>query len=339
MTWEHRTLTHEGAALDLRLSKGSARDTMHALGLLRQQQLAAWPALEQGIAGLESIQYRSVLLEGTEFFLQHNPNRLASSSAKVDARSIANRPCFLCHANMPPEEKGVRFDDRFVLTFNPAPILDWHLVALDIEHTPQRIADRMRNFLELAARLGPDFVVIYNGPECGASAPDHMHFQAAVESRLPALANLDCVRLATLTSRSETTISTSRAYPIHFMSFRGSATNELLSILERTLKVLSELIPGNLEPMINIVGRFKNGLYDILLFPRSKHRPDSYFLEGERKRTISPAALDLAGIIVAPDARDFHDLESDELLAILREVTLNREAFSVVEQSLVKELA
>ncbi len=180
MNWEHRTLRHEGAPLDLRERRnGVQAAAMRAISLLRQQQLETWPALQQGIAALQSVEYRSLLIDGTEIFLQHNPNRIVSSSARVDATSIASRPCFLCEKNMPAEERGIRFDDRLVLTFNPAPILDWHLVAIDIEHTPQRIARRITNLLDLAEQLGPDFVVIYNGPECGASAPDHMHFQAA----------------------------------------------------------------------------------------------------------------------------------------------------------------
>ena len=340
MNWEDRTLTHEGVALDLRRSNDGARDIIRALGFLRQQQLEAWPALEQGIAALESIQYRAMLLDGTDLLLQHNPNRMASSSAKVDEHSIASRPCFLCYQNMPPEEKGIRFDDRLVLTFNPAPILDWHLVALDIEHTPQRIAGRIDSFLELAARLGPDFVVIYNGPECGASAPDHMHFQAANASRLPALAFLDSAKLVPMASFGETVISTPPAYPIHFLCFRGSAKSEMVAILDLAVKVLNELRPSKLlEPMINIVGRYRSGSFDVLLFPRTRHRPNQYFLEGELKRTISPAALDLAGIIVVPDARDFRGLESNELLAILKEVTLDDDTFSFVQRSLAKELS
>jgi hypothetical protein len=91
--------------------------------------------------------------------------------------------------------------------------------------------------------------------------------------------------------------------------------------------------------MINIAARYSNGSYQVLLFPRSKHRPDSYFLEGALKRTISPAAFDLAGIVVAPEERDFSGLESFELRSMLREVTFNDTEFSHLRESLAKELA
>ena len=160
---------------------------------LLASQALAWPALARGLAGLRESKTRSERVFGRDVLLRHIPHRIKSTTAAVDAVSISQRKCFLCPGNLDPEEEGIPFEDGFTLYCNPFPILQRHLTIVHSDHTPQRISGQFAPFLKLARAL-PDSFVIYNGPACGASAPDHLHFQScrllrstAVTSRHDAL--------------------------------------------------------------------------------------------------------------------------------------------------------
>ena len=148
-----------------------------AIEELFKRQTRAWPQLAQGIEGLARAKTRPVRIDWFDVFIRHIPHRIASTTASVDRESVAKRPCFLCAGNLPSEEEGLPFDENFTIYCNPFPIVDRHLTIAHREHSLQRIANQFGNMLDLAAALAGYFVV-YNGPECGASAPDHMHFQA-----------------------------------------------------------------------------------------------------------------------------------------------------------------
>jgi ATP adenylyltransferase/5',5'''-P-1,P-4-tetraphosphate phosphorylase II len=151
---------------------------------LFEEQLSAWELARENFSGLKNIRVKTVSFDGYEILVQYNPKRIISSSAKVDARSLSERPCFLCSNNRPPEQKGLIYRDDYILLVNPYPIFRHHLTIPSIHHVPQRIDGRFSVMLKLAADL-PDFTVIYNGPACGASAPDHFHFQAVQKGSLP----------------------------------------------------------------------------------------------------------------------------------------------------------
>ena len=157
---------------------------IHQVEDLFKRQLRAWPRLATGVEGLARATTRSVTIDWFDIYIRHIPHRMASTTAVVDRESVAKRPCFLCAANLPSEEEGLPFDENFTIYCNPFPIVDHHLTIAHREHGLQRIADQFGNMLDLAARLAGYFVV-YNGPECGASAPDHMHFQAGSRVLFP----------------------------------------------------------------------------------------------------------------------------------------------------------
>jgi len=291
------------------------------LGELENRQTNAWPELREGIDALRQIEYRQLDVNGASISLQHNPRRIVSSSARVDQKSIAERPCFLCPANLPKEEQGIEFGEAFVLLFNPMPVLPSHIVAVYEEHVPQRIAGCVSAFLKLTAALGEGFAVIYNGPRCGASAPDHLHFQAVSSARLPILedGNLE-------------------NYPARFLLLVHEDEGVLEQKLKCVVQTLAEISdpgcsPGE-EPMINLMATVREGKIRIYIFPRSKHRPESFFRTGEDQRMISPAALDLAGIVVAPRRADFDRLTDSELGGIFTEVTLGTSQFETLSRHL-----
>ena len=157
---------------------------IHELEELFKRQAQAWPQLANGLEGLARAKTRPVRIDWFDIFIRHIPHRVGSTTAAVDRESVAKRPCFLCTANLPAEEEGLQFDQEFTIYCNPFPIVDRHLTIAHRDHGTQRIAGRFGNMLGLAAAL-PGYFVIYNGPECGASAPDHMHFQAGSRELLP----------------------------------------------------------------------------------------------------------------------------------------------------------
>ena len=157
---------------------------IHEIEELFKRQARAWPQLAKGIDGLAQAKTRPVRIDWFDIFIRHIPHRVGSTTAPVDRESVAKRPCFLCPGNLPPEEEGLRFDQDFTIYCNPFPIVERHLTIAHREHRLQRIANQFGNMLDLAAAL-PGYFVIYNGPECGASAPDHMHFQAGSRGLFP----------------------------------------------------------------------------------------------------------------------------------------------------------
>src|SRR5262245_26941071 len=157
---------------------------VHAIDELFQQQVQAWPRLARGVEGLAQAQTRAVRIDWFDVFIRYIPHRVGSTTARVDPVSISKRPCFLCPANLDPGQRGIPFNADYTIYCNPYPIVDRHLTIVHRDHAPQHIAGEVGNMLDLAQAL-PGYFMIYNGPECGASAPDHMHFQGGSKNLFP----------------------------------------------------------------------------------------------------------------------------------------------------------
>ena len=141
--------------------------------------------LADAYESLDSVKVREIHCDGFSTLLQFNPKRIVSTSANVDDKSVRERKCFLCLENLPEEQKGVLYRDEFLILCNPAPIFPRHFTISTVRHTPQEIGKFIGTLLSLAKELSPEFTVFYNGPRCGASAPDHMHFQASPSWSIP----------------------------------------------------------------------------------------------------------------------------------------------------------
>ena len=155
-----------------------------AHGLL-QQQKGAWELLRNGYNTLQTVRTKAFDFDGFHVKVQFNPGRMISTTAKVDAQSIRERRCFLCVENLPPAQRGIACDGEYLVLCNPFPIFPEHFTIAFLRHTPQRIRGSFGAFLDLTRQLGSRDLVFYNGPKCGASAPDHLHFQAGDKSFLP----------------------------------------------------------------------------------------------------------------------------------------------------------
>jgi hypothetical protein len=286
---------------------------------LFDQQVQAWPQLAKGVEGLARATTRSVRIDWFEIFIRHIPHRVSSTTAAVDRESVAKRACFLCARNLPSEEVGVQFDENFTIYCNPFPIVDRHLTIAHRDHGGQRIANQFGNMLDLAAGL-PGYFVVYNGPECGASAPDHMHFQAGSRVLFPI--EKDTAGLSGITVPN---------YARNVFILRGRDRSALIDRTDRAIELLAETTGRRAEPLVNIAVFHERGEWITYLFPRGKHRPEVFYT-GEL--TVSPASIDLCGIFVVPMAEHFEKITGDAIAAIFREVTLPDGQFEEVAAKL-----
>jgi hypothetical protein len=278
-------------------------------------QIHAWPLLARGIEGLRNSQTRTEVVAGHDMLVRHIPHRIGSTTAAVDAVSVAKRPCFLCAANLPPGEKGIPFDSEFTIYCNPFPILDRHLTIVHTQHRPQRIAGSTGAMLRLAQAL-PDSFVIYNGPHCGASAPDHLHFQACSRDTFPIERDVQ-----------EFDGPSMPKYGRRVLIFRDNDIQRLIARLDATIRLLADVTRSSDEPMLNIAAFFDGARWVCLLFPRRKHRPRVY---DTGELTVSPATIDLCGIFVVPVPHDFQKIRGTDIERVFEEVTLGADAFELV---------
>jgi uncharacterized protein DUF4922 len=332
VSWAERLLDSLRAGDDLR----------GPVSRMLEQQRRTWPLLAAGEASFAKVVSRQIEDGGSRVIVQSNPGRRVSTSAKVDPGSIALRPCFLCEQNLPAEERGVAFGDELVIFANPFPIVGDHLSIVSRAHVPQRIAGRVGEMLALARALGPKMLVLYNGPACGASAPDHLHFQAGRSGLLPIADDL-----ARLSAGKKRRVSL-ETFGRRTLVFRGKDERELALEIERAIdgaaravgeseavgsplgrgaKASSDQGPVRpVEPMINIVATF-GGELTVYLFPRQKHRPARFFATGDDQILWSPGALDMAGIAVIAHPDHFDRVTSGVARAVYEEVSLSSESF------------
>ena len=286
--------------------------------LLTEQQLATWETARRNYEALAHVQLKEVDVRGVRYRVQFNPARIVSSAARVDDRSLRERRCFLCPANRPAEQQGIPFRGHYQLLLNPFPIFPRHLTIVEDEHTPQRIATRVDDMLELA-RLLTDYTVFYNGPRCGASAPDHAHFQAGSRGFMPIES-----QWRTLGHTQIDTCGTARLLrlddaPRHTLVITSPSATDAEQLFRRVYDALP-VVPGEDEPMLNLLALYEPVGWTLFVFPRRKHRPSCYFAEGDARLLCSPASVDLGGVFILPREEDFLRIGSQEIEEMLNEV-------------------
>lgn len=285
-------------------------------------QRAEWPLAARNFDALDGVEVRSIAMPGMDIKVQFNPARIVSSGAKVDARSLAERPCFLCDKNRPAEQRGIDWRGYTVLV-NPFPIFPRHLTIPAVGHTPQRIQGRVADMLALAAEL-PGYTVFYNGPRCGASAPDHMHFQAGNSDFLPIWQALDAAPLRTVADDGAgTRLSVCTALPVNVFVVDAATPEAGERMFDRLYRVLPE---GEEEPMMNLLAAGSR----LVVVPRKRHRPSFYGTEGEGCMLLSPASVDMGGAFITPRREDFDRLDAQLLARVFDELCLDTEQIEVI---------
>ena len=282
--------------------------------------MGRWPEAARRYRDLQNIETKEIDLDGMPVRVQFNPARAVSTLARTDAAAIKARSCFLCRDNRPAQQEALPFEGcdgrRYEVLVNPFPIFPEHYTVPAVEHTPQRITGRFPDMLRLAEAF-PDMVVFYNGPESGASAPDHFHFQMGCRGFLPVETHFDRLRPVTVMRPGRASIAVTSGYipglPMITAPDRASATAAFLRVL-RSLPVS----PATGEPQLNILC-WKDTLFRTLVIPRKAHRPSCYFAPEDRAVRISPASVDLGGVFIVPVEEDFRRVNAQVLRTVIDE--------------------
>ncbi|KAB2924736.1 MAG: DUF4922 domain-containing protein [Bacteroidetes bacterium] len=291
---------------------------------LYRRQCLDWPMMAAGAEALNAVQVRSVAVGPYDVRLQFNPKRIVSTGAKVDAASIRERRCFLCAAHLPAEQRGVLAYGSFLVLCNPMPIFREHFTIAHVRHIPQSIEENILPFLDLAKDLAGSHAVFYNGPKCGASAPDHMHFQASPAGSIPAERDAaDPARRVQRAIRGGLTVSTLKEYGRGVIVLESASRQETELGFLRLCAAMRRAFGTEDEPMLNAIAVWDGGRWRVIVIPRTKHRPAAYFREGEDQVLISPAAVDIGGLIVTPAERDFRRTDAALVEEIFREVSVS----------------
>ncbi len=291
---------------------------------LFNSQLNQWELAAKNYGHLSEVLTRSVDFERFKILVQFNPERMKSSAAKVDPKSIGDRACFLCAQNRPPEQRGVSFNGNMTVLVNPYPIFNRHLTITSESHTDQRIRNVFDKMLELAKAL-PEYIIFYNGPQCGASAPDHLHFQAGNRGFMPVEKDFPEGGFAKkVSSDGDTAIWIWSGYLRTMLTLEGSDQATLTSVFTGIFDNFSLLQPGLPEPMLNILAYYDPGKWIIHIFPRKVHRPSQYFAGGKDQILLSPAAVDLGGVLITPREEDFRKITRNDIIDIYRQVCLDK---------------
>ena len=289
---------------------------------LFEQQLSVWEMARNNFEGLKTVQTREFDFDGFGVKVQFNPARMVSSGAKVDAKTIAQRKCFLCAANRPEVQRGIEWRDYDIL-INPFPIFTRHLTIPRREHVDQQLVPYISDMFDLAREL-PDFVVFYNGPKCGASAPDHMHFQAGNADFLPLVGDYfnlksqgKCTKHCTIDGADVYTIDN---YLRVVYCVESADVNALKEVFMKLYN--SWVKEEGVEPMMNVVCLYREGRWYLFIIPRGVFRPWQYTAEGDKQLLVSPATVEVSGLFITPVKEHFERITKDDVVDILSQCTI-----------------
>ena len=296
------------------------------------RQLEMWEDARHRFRDLKHVEVRQL---SDQLKVQFNPARIVSTGAKIDKHTLGERPCFLCERNRPKEQMTKQIDDHFQLLVNPFPILPVHFTIPATKHQPQSIYRHYGEMHRLLS-LHSELMVFYNGPKCGASAPDHLHFQAGTSGVLPLQTNWQRLSRSltdVISLNDDEKISVLRDFLVPafvIISKSEDSDEELFHRLYRSMPMRGD----ESEPMMNIIAWRKGDEFISVVIPREKHRPDAYFAEGEAQMMVSPGALDMAGLIITPREEDFSKINLDKATALLRECGISAEKTEAVVSNL-----
>ena len=311
-------------------------DYQKKINELFSQQKESWPLLRSNLEGLKSAKVLNFNFEGFSFHVQFNPERIISSAAKVDKASVESRACFLCAKNRPEEQMSINYKEYEFLC-NPYPIFNNHYTIAKKDHVPQSIENEFPAMLDISRQL-PDLVLFYNGPKCGASAPDHMHFQAGNKNFLPIekdIKNLNKTYGEILKDSDNLKIT---AVDDRLRKFICIESDDMKS-MEKAFSVLYKCLEKDEEeePMMNILSWF-DGKWTVLIFLRALHRPWQYFEKGEKNILLSPASVDLGGTLITPLEKDFKKISKMDVVDMLNQVSVSSERFFELKVNLKESL-
>ena len=328
-------------SLEDRLFSFQAGNYAEAAKRLLDSQKQSWEQCSQGYESLNSVLVRQFEFDGFSIKVQFNPGRLTSSSAKVDPKSIKERKCFLCIENLPDGQKGIHYNSYYLILCNPFPIFPEHFTIPAIIHKPQAITGSFIDLLTLSKDISERYIVFYNGPKCGASAPDHLHFQAGNADFLPLVYEYPALK-----EKYGKPVFGGKDFEVVYLNdslrnliiIESRSPEQAEKTFSALYRELQRISPPGEEPLMNIISLYEKSKWIVIVILREKHRPARYFEEGENNILLSPASVDIGGVCITPLEKDFNKLTKDDLIGIFNEVTLEDNKFSFVAGNLKNSL-
>lgn len=288
---------------------------------LFHEQVSNWELARVNFAGLQTVKSKSFSFGDFEVKVQFNPARITSSGAKTDTKSIAARPCFLCAANRPQQQAAVDYGNYEILV-NPFPIFPEHFTIPRKEHVAQQILPYFADMLQLAVAMD-DYLVFYNGPKCGASAPDHMHFQAGSKDFLPLVNDykrLKDTRTDLLSDNGKTQVYRLKNYLRTVYVIESVDPESAKLTFESLTLTLSK--GEKIEPMLNIVCTYENDHWTVFVIPRKAFRPLQYTAPENEQLLISPATVEMCGVLITPVEAHFERITKNDIESIFEQVSI-----------------
>lgn len=317
-------------------------DYSSAAKYLFAQQYDNWEINRNSYDILRDVKVKSFRFGSYKIKVQFNPGRIISTSAKVDEKSIKQRKCFLCIENLPQEQKCIIYKDEYMILVNPFPIFPEHFTLSNLKHQPQRIADTFPFLLDFSKDLSKHYSVVYNGPKCGASAPDHLHFQAGSKGFMPMDDEFHLIKNEfgdELFSNENILITGVDDGLRKFITMESISYDLMVEWFQKILDILNTENPSEPESMMNIISSYNEEFgWQIAIFLREKHRPTHYFREGTGRILLSPASVDLAGCCITPDENSFEKINENIIREIFSEVFVDKQKFERIKQTIKNKI-
>ncbi len=317
-------------------------------------QISKWDFAKNNYDSLHSLKVKHFYFSKASVSVQYNPHRVGSTLALVDEEAIAKRKCFLCNENLHDEQNGIMLTENYTLLVNPFPIIPLHFTVKFNNHLPQKISENFVEILEGAKILGGKYFLLYNGPEAGASVPEHRHFQGGTKKHFPFLQEI----IATLSGiksignislpdkrlikeevfekNSALLFSISDGLRNYFV-IKGNQISLIDKLFFELFNSMTTLFPSAKETKLNLISTIDNGNHILIIFPRAKHRPDCFYAEGKDKLLVSPATLDFGGIMVLPREEDYRKISPEIIAQIFSEVGYGKRDFNKLVSALEKQ--
>ncbi len=293
-----------------------------AIALVKHQQ-ATWNRAGENYASLSDVQTKVFNFGHFNIMVQNNPGRMRSSSAKTDPHSLAKRPCALCVENMLSEQKAIDFGENYLIVTNPYPIFPYHLTIPRTEHVFQRLKISFPDMLDLSRQLY-EFTLFYNGPGCGASIPDHLHFQAVNKGTLPVEKEYAILKMnyaKAYFKKNDLQVVAVENYLRRFIALVSENKDAITGVFDFLYSAL-EREQGD-EPMMNVLAFYENGKWHVIIFPRRKQRPSHFYKSDENRIIVGPATVEMGGILILPRQNDFNSMNHKVIAEIYDEVVIN----------------
>jgi hypothetical protein len=293
---------------------------------LLSEQKKMWLDFREGDELLKTVRSRNLCCGGFSVRLQFNPGRIKNSLGGQAEGDAKERRCFLCPDHLPEDQKGILYRGEYLILCNPRPVFTSHFTVSHREHRAQAITGPIDTLLRLTADFGSDWTVLYNGPKCGASAPDHLHFQAIPTAQMPIENEIrEQKRLTLLREADGILLARVRDLGREVILLEGADSIAVSKVFKAYLKALRKALLINEEPMVNLAAHHQEGIWHLMIFPRRKHRPDAFFRKGDARVMVSPGVIDMGGVLITPVEKDFDRLDAAAVEGIYREVSLEGE--------------